>query len=77
MIMGKFPDKSSCCPVCLLYCCFVGSCFEDVFKTPHSISVQIPLNFSSNHFARVQGVHPYSNTDMATDLKQSRFFLKI
>ena len=47
------------------YSCFVGCCFQDLFKTTCSIFVLLPSSFFPKHFVRVQIVQPLNSTDMA------------
>ena len=56
-------------------CCSVRCCFQDFFKTAHSILVQFPTSFFSIHFISVQRVIPYSSSETATDWKKSHFIL--
>ena len=44
-------------------CCFVGCCFQDLFKAPHTILVWFASTFSSMCFVRVHVVHLYSHID--------------
>ena len=59
----------------LYRCSFVAFCFQDLFKTAHSI-VFFPSNFFSSCFVRVQIVHLYSITDTAIIFKKSLFLLQ-
>ena len=40
-------------------CCFVGCCFQDLFKSTYSIIVQLPFSFFSKHFLQV--FQPYDS----------------
>ena len=62
---GKWPYNS----------CFVGCCFQDLFKTTRSILIYFPSSFFSIRSVNVQVLHPYSSTDTATVWKKSSFIL--
>ena len=49
-------------------CSFAGDCFQNSFKTAHSIL----MHFFSKCFVRVHEVLPYNNTNTTTALKISR-----
>ena len=55
--VGKWPYK----------CCFVGYCFQDLFKTVYGILVNLSSSFFCKYFIRVRAMQPYSSTDMTTD----------
>ena len=55
--------------------CFVGSCFQELFKTALSIFLESPPTIFSIRFVSVHVVHPYSSMDTATTRKKSRFIL--
>ena len=52
-------------------CCFVGCCFQDLFKTAHNILVYFPSSIFSMNFVSIHVVHPYSRiyTAIATSWK--------
>ena len=50
-------------------CCFVGCCFQDLFRTARNILVLFPSSFFFAYFVSVRVVHPYSSTDTATAWK--------
>ena len=49
----------------LYSCCFVGCCFQDLFKIARSILMQFPSSFFLYAF-RVHVVHPYRSKDKTT-----------
>ena len=56
--------------------CFVGCCFQDLFKAVRSILVQFPSRLFSMYFVKVHVVLSYTNsTDTPTAWKNSRFIL--
>ena len=52
----------------LYNCCFAGCCFQDMFKTAHSILVLFLSCFFFRYFVKVGLVQPYNSTDMTTSL---------
>ena len=76
------------CPACLIRltlivfvmddrwpysCCFVGSCFQDLFNFARSILVQLLSVFFSIRSVSVHVVHPYSSIDTTAAWKKMRF----
>ena len=61
--------------------CFVGCCFQDLFKIACSIPVSFPFCFFSMHFVSIHVVHPDSSIDATTvryyEFLQSKFFTNI
>ena len=63
---GKWPSS----------CCFVGCCFQDLFKTVCSILVLFSsIFFSSKCFTEVQMVKLCNNSDMITIQKNNHFIV--
>ena len=56
-------------------CCFVGWCFQDMFKTTCSILVYFFSGLFSIFFVGVHVVHLYSSIDTDTGWKKSHFIL--
>ena len=56
-------------------CCFVGCYFQDLFKSAHSILVELLSGFFSRILIRVQVVQPYRSTDTAIAWKNFHFTL--
>ena len=56
-------------------CCFVGCCFQDLFKIDCNILLLFPFNFFSVHFVSFSMIHLYSGIDIAIAWKKSRFIL--
>ena len=57
--------------------CFVECCFQDLFKTAHSILLLFPSSFFSMQFISILVVHPYSSMETATALKKFGFILSV
>ena len=55
-------------------CCFVGYCFQDLYKIACTNLVQFQSSFFFKHFIEVQVIQPY-NIDMATTSKKSHSIL--
>ena len=47
-------------------CCFIGCCFQDLFKIVGSILVSFLSAFFSMHFLIIHVVHPHSSIDTVT-----------
>ena len=58
-------------------CCFVGCCFQDLFKITCSILALFSSSFFSMHFVNSHVVHPCSSNDTATACKKSHFSLSV
>ena len=54
-------------------CCFVGCCFQDLFKKARSILVYFSSSFFFKCSVRIQVVQPYSSADTATAWKNYHF----
>ena len=87
MSLSLFLQQHLACLVCVTWTvcemgcrwsysrCFVGCCFQDLFKTVHSILVHFPSSFFSMYFVSVHVVHPYSSVDTAKAGKKYSFIL--
>ena len=56
-------------------CCFVGCCFQNLFKTACSILVLFLSSLFSIHLANNHTVHPYNSTNTFIAWKKSHFIL--
>ena len=52
------------------HCCFMGCCFQDLFRIACSILVQFLSSFFSIHFVGINVMHPYRRIDMTTVWKK-------
>ena len=57
-------------------CCFVGCCFQDLFKITGSILEYFSFNFFSMRFVCVHVVNPYCSTDASTAVRPLTSYLK-
>ena len=55
--------------------CFVGGCFQYLFKTVCSILVKFPSSFFAFSFVSVDVIHQYSSTNTAKNWKKFHFIL--
>ena len=56
-------------------CCFVGCCFQNLFKIARSILMKFPSSFFAMCLVSAHVVHPYSSLDTATAWKKCHFIL--
>ena len=57
--------------------CFVGCCFQDLFKMARSILVQLLSSFFSIRLVSIQVVNSYSSLDTTAARKKLRIFYRI
>ena len=55
-------------------CCFVGYCFQDLFKTAHNILVLFSSSLFTRRCVKVHMIRPSNSTDMTKTPKNTRFF---